>query len=302
MGYQKYIGVQVEILSLVHKTIDFFPRVVNKLKRIKLNIADNDEFLVLSDSQGTYYENAISSILDNKGRLSKFRRIYNYREILEHVDYHLGKKYLERIRLLEPSLLSQVYLFQENDNFGSPRIYKYQGIGRISPTTLRYIYTAAEMRKLFGVGNAGRIAEIGAGYGGQASILHKLGWFSSYSIFDLESAQRLIAIYLTKQGVTRFTFPTLEESDSTFDLVISNYAFSELPKNLQMFYLEKVILKSTHGYMQMNSGKFNLTKRSTGKLSVEELLRIIPNSRLLPENPLSGPDNYLLVWGAKSID
>lgn len=292
----------MEFWSLIHKTIDFFPRVVNKLKRINLNVTQNDKFLNLSDSQGTYYENAISSILDDKGRLSKFRRIYNYREILEHVDYHLGKKYLERIRLLEPSLLNQVDFFQENDNFGSPRVYKYQEIGRISPTTLRYICTAAEMRKLFGDGNAGRIAEIGAGYGGQASILHKLGWFSSYSIFDLESAQKLIAIYLTKQGVTSFVFPTLEENNSFFDLVISNYAFSELPKNLQMVYLENVILKSKNGYMQMNSGKYNSTKRSTGKLSVEELLRIIPNSRLLPETPLSGPDNYLLVWGAKGED
>lgn len=292
----------MEILSLVHKTIDFFPRVFNKLKRINHKPADNDEDLVLSDSQETYYENALSSILENKERLSKFRRVYNYREILEHVDYHLGKKYLERIRHLESSLLSQMYLFQENDNFGSPRIYRYHGIGRVSPTTLRYICTAAEMRKLFGVGNAGRIAEIGAGYGGQASILHKLGWFDSYSIFDLESAQKLIDIYLTQQGVTRFNFSTLEESSASFDLVISNFAFSELPKDLQMVYLEKVILKSTCGYMQMNSGKFNLTKRSTGKLSVEELLRIIPNSRLLPENPLSGPDNYLLVWGAEIID
>lgn len=289
----------MEILSLVHKTIDFFPRVVNKLKRITLKPAVNHEDLVLSDSQETYYENAISSILEEKERLAKFRRVYNYREILEHVDYRLGKKYLERIRHLDSSLISQMNLFQENDNFGSPRMYRYPGIGRVSPTTLRYICTAAEMRKLFGVGNVGNIAEIGAGYGGQASILHKLGWFSSYSIFDLESAQRLIAIYLNKQGVTHFNFPTLQESNSSFDLVISNFAFSELPKDLQIVYLEKVILKSKRGFMQMNSGKFNLTKRSTGKLSVDELLSIIPNSRLLPENPLSGPDNYLLVWGAE---
>ena len=43
-------------------------------------------------------------------------------------------------------------------------------------------------------------------------------------------------------------------SECNFDLVISNFAFSELPRALQIKYVEKVLSKSKRGYLVMNSG------------------------------------------------
>ena len=284
------------IYSLFHEWLDLFPRIFNKVKRLNSSDVSEHNKANLSDSQNTDYESALRLILSSEKKLSKFRKIFSYREILEHVDYRLGREYLAELSALDSSFLNNLDLFKRNDEFGSPRTYKYSGVGRISPTTLRYVYVAAELRKNFGNSNFGKVAEIGAGYGGQASILHKLEMFSSYSIFDLDTAKELISIYLEKQGVQNYDFPTLNGKDHSFDLVISNYAFSELPKDLQLAYLERVILKSSKGYMQMNSGKSNFTKRSHGKITIEELLQKIPNSRVLPEIPLSGPDNYLLIW------
>jgi hypothetical protein len=45
------------------------------------------------------------------------------------------------------------------------------------------------------------------------------------------------------------------QGDVIYDLVISNYAFSELPSELQTRYIEKIILKAKRGYLTINSGK-----------------------------------------------
>jgi putative sugar O-methyltransferase len=180
---------------------------------------------------------------------------------------------------------------------GKPRTFYFEEIGRISPTTLRYIAVATDIRREFGNSNLKRIVEIGGGYGGQAAILRRLNMWEEYFIFDLPEVQVLIQRYLSFIGIGMIDFPKISTLDSyEYDLVISNYAFSELPRKIQDIYLEKVILKARRGFMLMNSGKNNVTGRSDGKISVEELQRIIPNLRELPEIPLTSPDNYLLVW------
>ena len=59
--------------------------------------------------------------------------------------------------------------------------------------------------------------------------------------------------------MSKYYFGNDTKKINKIDLLINNYAFSELPKNLQIKYLEEVISKSTHGYMTMNSGlDFNI--------------------------------------------
>ena len=80
---------------------------------------------------------------------------------------------------------------------------------------------------------------------------------------------------------------------SEVDLVISNFAFSELRPSVQDAYLRNVILNSKRGYMTMNT----LAQAYFGGLSQAELLRRIPNSQILPEKPLSAPGNLIIYWG-----
>ena len=90
-----------------------------------------------------------------------------------------------------------------------------------------------------------------------------------------------------------------ELPDKNWDLVISNYAFSELPKSLQLDYVEKVLTRSKRGYLIMNSGKSNISGFSKGKLTLKELEDLLPGVEILEEVPNTGPDNYVLVWGHK---
>jgi hypothetical protein len=77
------------------------------------------------------------------------------------------------------------------------------------------------------------------------------------------------------------------------DLVISNYAFSELSRELQKQYLENVILPSKRGYITWNSSSVGHEKC----YSIDELVRAIPNSRIKAEVPNTGVGNVIIFWG-----
>jgi hypothetical protein len=77
------------------------------------------------------------------------------------------------------------------------------------------------------------------------------------------------------------------------DLVVSNYAFSELVRPVQDAYLENVILRAKSGYMIWN----NLSSKDLDGYSIRQLIRKRPGSKVLKEVPLSSKANRLIVWG-----
>ena len=89
----------------------------------------------------------------------------------------------------------------------------------------------------------------GAGYGGQSVILDKIINIENYLFVDLKEVNLLIDRFLNNFKVNfNYSFKSLED-DFEFDLIISNYAFSELPRNLQNLALNKIINKSRSGYI-----------------------------------------------------
>jgi putative sugar O-methyltransferase len=156
-----------------------------------------------------------------------------------------------------------------------------------------------EIKKIFNANRPIKIAEIGIGYGGQFVILDEFMEVESYSGFDLPQVLKLSDKFISSVSnnhkfIAKDIYNIKKED---FDLVISNYAFSELPIQIQREYLEKVIFHSKMGYMIMNSGNLDITGRSKGKIGLDELNQSINGLEVLKESPLTGPDNYLLVWG-----
>ena len=290
----------MKAIVVTHKLLDLPFKAWNFLKRNVLNSSPFSRSAIKSDSEGTFYEKAVENILASEFQFKRFRRKYDYREILEHVDFELGQEYFFRIKELDPQFKTAQKSFNRNDSVGSPRSYRYPHFEKISPTTLRYIAVALDIEKEIDIKHTHKIVEIGAGYGGQAAILSRFIPNFKYFIYDLPLVQKLIGKYLSSLGMQNFTHMSLADpkEENEFDLVISNYAFSELPRNLQNEYLEKVLLKSKNGYLIMNSGRGNSTGRSSGKLSLKELSERIPGLLVKEEIPLTGPDNYVIYWRA----
>ena len=113
----------------------------------------------LSDD-GRYVAFVRSALRDPK-IFAEFKRHPDYRAILEHVSEEYGRKYLDLIVRNDAGLLGKMEQFKKNDLLGSPFLAHYPETGEISPSTLRYVYVASELRRLFGSSLGGKIAEIG---------------------------------------------------------------------------------------------------------------------------------------------
>lgn len=245
----------------------------------------------LSDNQ--YYPQVCIRASNNLRTFNKFRRNPVYNQILEHVSFEQGEKYAE-IFSSDSEIISRVEELKENDLYGGPKVYDYKKMGRVSPTTLRYIKVLFDLKNQFGDLTGKSIAEIGVGYGGQCRILSKFFRIGSYTLIDLQPALMLAQRFLDHFPLsTVIEYKTMNElPKKTYDLVISNYAFSELPRAVQAVYMEKVILNSSHGYITFN----DINPESFNSYTLDELLDLIPNSKVIEEKPLTHQNNCIIVW------
>lgn len=187
---------------------------------------------------------------------SRFKQDGRYRQILEHVSLDEATQYLKEISASNSEILKHLGKFKENDKYGSPDLYEFENLGKLSPTTVRYIKNTFDIVKQFDSSSIKNIVEIGGGYGGLCKTLSAVIDFENYILFDLEEANLLSKKYISKfdsikDKVQAFTLDELSEIDG-IDLVISNYAFSEVSLDIQNNYYDNIIKKSQNIYMVFN--------------------------------------------------
>lgn len=245
------------------------------------------------------YPKVCQEAADHDAIFAHFKRNPSYTDVLEHVTYQQGLEYLQIIQGEYPDLLPCFDKFRQNDLLGDPIVYDYGQVGCFSPTTLRYIKVAGDLKKEFGDLSHMHIVEIGGGYGGQCKILSDLFGFASYTLIDLPSCNALSKKYLDSLKVKNVFFldHTQLSEAKEYDLIISNYAFTEMDRYEQKEYLDKVIAPTRNGYMTCNS---SFSMSHVNCLSVEELLTALSSpDRLVyieAERPLSFPSNVLMLW------
>ena len=246
-----------------------------------------------SISDNNSYRTICDLAIADKDTRNRFKRNRQYRLILEHVSVGQGKTYLELINE-NSAILNNLreICFQEE---GGPLTYSYEGLGKVSPTQIRYAKVLNDLVFLFGHLSDKKIAEIGIGNGGQA--IHLLNFFNniSYSGYDLGPVLELSSL-LIKGFRTEFNIAMFDGTNPTpqnVDLVVSNYAFSELNLQTQEMYLEKVITNSRRGYMIYN----HIHPSGSKSMTAAEFARKIPGAEIFQEIPLTHKGNVLVVWG-----
>ena len=243
------------------------------------------------------YLGIVQAALDDQVAFNKFKSNREYREILEHVNRELGKKYLEVIRRYG----NAPYKFHEylSLNYCSPFRYTYKGLGRVSPSNLRYGKIALDLRVLFGSLDDFAISEIGIGYGGQYHALTTISKLKSYTFYDLPQVIKLANLYLSRlcPDLKVHKPGNFQVLNQAADLVISNYAFSELEKSLQEIYFQNVISNSKRGYVIFN----DISKGAFDTINVEEFAQRIPGAVIVNEFPLTHKNNKLVIWGHTNL-
>ena len=129
----------------------------------------------------------------------------------------------------------------------------------------------------------GRIAEIGVGYGGLYRLLSCFVEIKKYWMYDLPEVLDLTKKYLSnfeEELQDKVVFQKeMQEIDEEIDLVISNWAFSEVNPDIQKLYMDRVIKKAKHGYLIFNMG--TIGKWSEGYSAINMLYEI-PRARISP--------------------
>ena len=287
------------LLDVLYKAIDL-PMRISLFVKNRLMGKSKFSTTRKSDSDSTPYTDFVSSAVRDDKKLGKFRRAYSYRTILEHVDFQLGHEYLSRLTPATIAFYLNDSALKNLSKVGSPRVYYYLQLGWISPTVIRYLYVNQRILDLFSSKGVKKVGEIGIGFGGQFAITSKSMRLTEYSMYDLPVVLSLSEKTLGNANLLNGSFkqqsiePVIPNS---FDLVISNYAFSELPADVQRDYILKIFKNTSCGYLTMNSGRSDVTGRSLGKMSLAEITAAIPGCEILEEDPITGPDNYIIVWG-----
>ena len=205
----------------------------------------------LQESAVTPYLQACRNAAQGSDFFKNFKSHPAYRHVLEHVSMEEGHQYLDEIEIDYKDKLDEV---KENDLYGTPIQCNYDGIGMISPTTVRYLKNTSDIVNKFGT-SFNSIVEIGGGYGGLCKVMSSFVKFDQYLLLDLEECNLLSRKYLS-----HFDLPTLshraeeiDEINENFDLLISNYALSECDRETQMMYIEKFVKKSNNFYIMHNN-------------------------------------------------
>ena len=201
------------------------------------------------------YQACINSFIDLDKSKWNFKSNPNYTYMLEHVNEHQGKEYLNEIKTKFNLFYTEnksflIELCIQNDLYGETIKYKFDDFDTCSPTNLRYILHSLLILQHMtecGLTNVD-IIEIGGGYGGLCFFLNKISnklgiSVNSYSIFDLPEPLLLQKRYLEGSNLTNLRFLNISNFDklNKNSFLISTYAFSEIPMNFQIEYTNKVL-------------------------------------------------------------
>lgn len=192
--------------------------------------------------------------------------------------------------------LSLMPQFRKLDMVGRPIRNDISGFGQFSGTTLRYVLFADHISRLFNLPKNYTVAEVGAGFGGQAYILSKLLPFSKYYIFDLPEPEMLINKMMSTLGVKNVSCLNsyAELPVKEIDLFISNYALTECDLDTQIDYIKRVVSKAKRGYIMFNDT--NLFAHLTLSDFVELFKSYGIQAQIHPEPVFSYTGNALITW------
>tara|TARA_R100000742_G_C4250944_1_gene69277 strand:+ start:158 stop:916 length:759 start_codon:yes stop_codon:yes gene_type:complete len=240
----------------------------------------------LQESAVTPYLNACRAAAQGSDFFKNFKSHPAYRHVLEHVSYEEGQLYLDEIDIDYKDVLDEV---KENDKLGTPIQCSYDGVGMISPTTVRYLKNTSDIVNKFGT-SFDSIVEIGGGYGGLCKVLSSFVEFEQYLLLDLEECNMLSRKYLSHFDLPTMSYRAEEivDVEDNFDLLISNYALSECNRETQMMYIERFVKKSDKFYLMHNN-----FHADNGNMSYEEFIDIMSDTHDIeyygehgvPENP-----------------
>lgn len=244
------------------------------------------------------YRDICKKASTNEYYFRTFRSMPAYINAVEITD---GEAFADYIRTkASKETKKNLSAFRLLDTIGLVSKTNFPELGEFSATTLRYIVLADHMSKVLHIPVNATIVEIGAGFGGQCYVLSDAQPFRQYYIYDIPEAAGLIGRVMEELAVSDVVLVPFKDPlpENKIDLFISNYAYSECSREMQLDYFDRVIKKADRGYVIYNQ----IAKRVFGmdSLTPDEFVALLKGSgkhpQVLSEPLQTAEDNVLIIW------
>lgn len=178
--------------------------------------------------------------------------------------------------------ISDIEYYKRNDISRPSEMYLSNNFEEISPSTMRYLYTAYDISNTFK--NIKDVLEIGIGYGGLCYILSKMLNVNKYKLVDVDVVKQFADMYLNNlHNKTHMT-----EHDGVSDLLISEFCFSEFDDEYMENFYQTYFTKTKNIYLVMNLHDIN--RKQFWKDRIEQDFNLVEKD----EFPKTQWPNY--VW------
>lgn len=210
-----------------------------------------------------YSESCLDFLQDEK-KFNNFKKDDRYRTILEGAPRMFSNYYIQKINShnRRDLFFDNIDKFKENDLIGNPDVYDEEGIGLISPSTLKFSFNCIDIisfiEQFTDLSKIKNIVEIGGGYGGLCLLLSNFIDFKTYTLVDLPEASELSKKYLSHFDKldNKIKFVPCNKISSiksnSYDLVIAVNSLSECDIETQLKYFKKFVSKSNFSYIVRN--------------------------------------------------
>ncbi len=239
------------------------------------------------------YTDALKRAAEDDGVFNHFRREPGVREIVEGIADAAGFGYHAKLKETD-FFKHNLSTIQENDKVGNPRLILIDG-QPFAATTLRYAWNVRDM-DINGVQlDYADVVEVGGGYGGLCRMIHAFHTPRSYTIVDLPEALALARRYLDENGVRNVAYVScFDYGELPIDTFVSNYALTELTKNVQAGYVDKLMRRAKNGYVTYNSHPRNADYQYS-LAELQDSVLAASKSHIQQEN-VKKSECQVLVW------
>ena len=203
-----------------------------------------------------------------------FRKTHAVRQVVETLGPVDGRYFSKWIRDNAPEYLTDRRVAAV-DTWGDPIRWPAACLGTpraFSPTTLRYLAHALWLKREGFVKEGGTVVEIGVGFGGLAAMNAVVSNATTIMI-DLPPVIDAAMLQMNDLGLGKFASIDHAKAADQDACFISNYAFTELSRELQDNYAAQFICHAHRGVILSNAAVFAGHMQSRDNNQIIDLLK-----------------------------
>ncbi len=257
----------------------------------------------ISILEATQFTQLCQRALQDEATFQKFKSDPRYTLLYGGYSYEDGAQFLEELRQKAPDLVRRIGEFSTVDKVGGPLRYHYEEVGEVSPSLLRSLVIAADLRLHYGDLKGLHVVEIGPGGGELASVLLRIFDFGSYTAVDAPIHLNLVEKALYKQGITRAQFIPSDSAPALgrVDLIISDRLFAQMGWMTQSRLVDGLIARAGKAYFICSTTLHHEHVLPLDPSHLKEKLGgHLAKKGLSMQEEMISPSDYLLVWGVSS--